>query len=142
MSFSFSQTSKDKLKGVHPNLTRVVEKALSYGIMDFAVVQGVRTKEQQEMLFKQGRDPAYPGPIVTWTKKSKHLKQADDYGHAVDLVPIINGRMDWQNLDNFTVLASLMYRAAMEEGVKILWGGFWIKTKDRPHFELIGENNG
>lgn len=137
MSFYFSQTSKDKLQGVHPDLIRVAEKALSYGIMDFAIAQGVRTKEQQEALFKQGRDPAYPGPIITWTKQSKHLKQADDYGHAVDIVPIINGRMDWNTVENFTLLATLMFRAAMELNALINWGGHWVKTKDRPHFEIL-----
>lgn len=137
MSFYFSQTSKDKLKGVHPDLIRCVEKALSYGIMDFAIVQGVRTKEQQEELFSQGRTK--PGKIVTWTKQSKHLRQADDWGHAIDIVPVIKGRLDWNTEENFTTLAALMFRAAMELNALIAWGGFWTE-KDRPHFEIITED--
>lgn len=135
MTFHFSQTSKEKLKGVHPSLAQCAERALSYGEIDFAVVQGVRTQEQQDDLFAQGRTK--PGKIVTWTRKSNHLLQSDGYGHAIDIVPIINGRMDWETLENFTVLAALMFRAAMETGTKIAWGGHWTKTKDRPHFELL-----
>jgi peptidoglycan L-alanyl-D-glutamate endopeptidase CwlK len=104
--------------------------------MDFAVVQGVRTKEQQAELYAQGRTK--PGQIVTWTMESNHLLQEDDTGHAIDIVPVINGKMDWDTLENFTFLAALMFRAAMEERVQISWGGFW-KTPDRPHFELKGK---
>lgn len=133
MSFSFSQNSHNKLTDVHPKLSAVAEQALSYGIMDFAVVQGVRTKEDQEKLYAQGRDA--PGKIVTWTMDSKHIPQSDGYGHAIDIVPMINGRMDWLTIENFTMLAALMFRAAMELSIEIVWGGFWTE-KDRPHFEL------
>ena len=33
-------------------------------------------------------------------------------------------------------IAKAMKAAAAELGVKIVWGGDWKATKDRPHFEL------
>ena len=70
---------------MHPDLVACAEKALSYGLMDFSVAQGVRTEAQQAALYAQGRSA--PGKIVTWTMQSNHLLQSDGYGHAPDLVP-------------------------------------------------------
>lgn len=133
--FVFGGASKNKLTGVHPDLVRVAEKALSYGLMDFSVAQGVRTEAQQAALYAQGRSA--PGKIVTWTMQSNHLLQSDGYGHALDLVPYVNGAMNWDDLQNFHFLATLMFRAAGELGVRIGWGGHWTKNKDFPHFELL-----
>jgi peptidoglycan L-alanyl-D-glutamate endopeptidase CwlK len=135
MTFTFGGVSKNKLTGVHPDLVACAERALSYGVMDFSVAQGVRTEAQQAALYQQGRST--PGKIVTWTMKSNHLLQSDGYGHALDLVPFINGKQDWDNHDNFVLLATLMFRAAMELGFRIGWGGHWTTNKDLPHFEVL-----
>lgn len=135
MTYVFGGVSKNRLTGVHPDLAACAEKALSYGLMDFSVAQGVRTDQQQVDLYEQGRTK--PGKIVTWTLKSNHLLQADGYGHAIDLVPYIGGKQNWDDLQNFHFLATMMFRAAMELGVSIGWGGHWTKNKDYPHFELL-----
>lgn len=132
MPFNFSHSSRNRLTGVNEGLVRVAFKALSYGIMDFSVVQGVRTQAEQDALYEQGRTK--PGKIVTWTRNSKHLLQDDDTGHAIDIVPVIDGKMDWENIENFKFLATLFFRAAMEEGVQIKWLGH-TKTSDWGHFE-------
>lgn len=135
MTFVFGGNSKNKLTGVHPTLVLLANKALGYGLIDFAVVQGVRTQDQQAALYAQGR--TIPGKVVTWTMESKHLLQPDGYGHAVDLCPFVNGALDWQTIENFKLLATLMFRAAMEVNAVIEWGGHWTKNKDYPHFELL-----
>jgi len=136
MTFVFGNVSQTRLKGVHPDLVRVVEKALSYGIMDFSVVQGVRTQAEQDALYAQGRTTK--GPVVTWTRKSNHLVQPDGYGHAVDLAPYDGGKINWDNAGKFYELAKIMMRAASELGVKIRWGGNFSESKrDLPHFELL-----
>ena len=129
MKFNFGKSSEKRLNGVDQDLVKVARKALYYGIMDFSVVQGIRTIEEQEKLYAQGR--TQPGHIVTWTMKSKHLE-----GNAIDIAPYINGRIDWNGPDNFNILSALMFRAAMELSSQIKWGGFWT-VKDRPHFEII-----
>jgi peptidoglycan L-alanyl-D-glutamate endopeptidase CwlK len=138
MSFVFGKSSKARLAGVHPSLVACAEKALSYGEMDFAVVQGVRTKAEQARLYAQGRTA--PGPKVTWTLNSKHLPQKDGYGHAIDIAPYIDGKISWDE-KHFYNLAKLMLTAAKELGILLEWGGNW-KTKDLPHFEIrTGEKN-
>lgn len=72
-NFRFSQRSLNNLKGVHSDLVKEVRRALEISELDFTVIEGVRTKERQAQLFKQG---------ATKTMNSRHLT-----GHAVDIVP-------------------------------------------------------
>lgn len=132
MTFKFSPQSLAKLHMVHPSLQRVVSTALVDGGMDFTVVQGARTVEQQAALYAQGR--TLPGKVVTWTMESRHLIQADGYGHAVDLSPY---PIDWTDTARFLELVKIMKAAAVKEGVKIIYGADWAKPKqDIDHFEL------
>jgi peptidoglycan L-alanyl-D-glutamate endopeptidase CwlK len=113
-----------------------VLRAIEITTCDFGVIEGVRSEARQRALYAQGRTT--PGPIVTWTLRSRHFRQADGYGHAVDLVPYRDGAIEWDNagrLGLWTRLAEAMKSAADEFGVSIRWGGDW-RTPDRPHFEL------
>jgi peptidoglycan L-alanyl-D-glutamate endopeptidase CwlK len=118
------------MKGVHPDLIRVLSRAMGLQIMDFTIIAGVRTDEQQEALYAQGRTK--PGPIVTWTLNSLHKKQKDNYGHAVDLAPY---PIDWGNSLRFARLAGIIQACAEIEGVDIEAGIEW-KNRDMPHFQL------
>ncbi|MGY6772112.1 M15 family metallopeptidase [Gallibacterium sp. ZY190522] len=128
--FKFSQRSEKHLQGVHCDLVKVVRKALEYSTVDFAVIEGVRTKARQAQLFKQG---------ATKTMNSRHLT-----GHAVDLAPLVEGKIPWSERDKFKEIAKAMFRAAKELNVTIRWGGDWNgngKSEDErfydgPHFEL------
>jgi len=59
---------------------------------------------------------------ITWTLKSNHLS-----GMAVDIVPLKDGKPDWNGQDDRIV-------AAMKNA-GFTWGGDW-STPDKPHFEL------
>lgn len=52
--FTLSERSKKALVGVHPNLVKVVEKAISDSLIDFTVVEGLRTLEKQKEYFERG----------------------------------------------------------------------------------------
>lgn len=153
--YKFGKSSESNLIGVYPPLVSVVRLALSYRLMDMAVVNGVRTDAEQAAYHAQGRFSlgrvnelriaASLHPItaeenkrtVTKTLKSMHLLQPDGYGHAVDLVPFVKGRMDWGNIENFYFMATLMLRASAELNVPVRWGGHFRSIKDSPHFETI-----
>lgn len=140
MAYKLSARSLSRLEGVHPDLVRIVKRAIEITRQDFSVLEGVRTPERQAELYAQGRSK--PGQIVTWTMTSNHFKQADGYGHAVDLVPY---PLDWSDLKAFDAIAMAMFDAADELGLKIRWGADWdqdgnIREKgesDSPHFELV-----
>lgn len=140
MTFKFSSASEAKLVGVHPDLVRVVRRALELSTRDFKVLEGVRSLKRQQDLYAQGR--TRPGKIVTWTLKSNHfVNTTTGFGHAVDLFP---EPYDWENRAAFDELGAVMLKAAAEEKVKIRWGADWDQDgnprergeSDSPHFEL------
>lgn len=132
MPFTLSAKSQERLAGVHPDLRRVVERAIQLSTVDFIVTQGNRTPAEQAALYAQGRTK--PGPKVTWTLNSRHVG-----GFAVDLAPWREGGIDWDDNGKrglWPRIAEAMNAAAAELKVPITWGGKWTKTPDRPHFEL------
>lgn len=142
MAYSLGATSRARLVGVHPDLVRVVERAIQISPQDFSVLEGVRTPKRQRELYAQGRTK--PGNVVTWTLTSNHFVTPDGYGHAVDLVP---HPVDWEGpvrFPKFDAIAKAMFAAAAELGVPIRWGADWDRDgkprerreTDSPHFEL------
>lgn len=121
MTFRLSQKSIDRLSGVHPDLVAVVRRALEITEVDFAVLEGVRSRARQEQLFKQK---------ATKTMNSRHLT-----GHAVDLAPYVGGQVRW-DWPLYHKLAATVKAAAAELEVPIEWGGDWTTFKDGPHFQL------
>lgn len=155
--FTLSERSRSRLKGVHPDLVKVVEVALSMSPQDFSVLEGVRSPARQKELYGQGRtarhlkemgiDPSLAQPSankVTWTLKSNHFAGADGFGRAVDLVPY---PLDWNDTTKFDQIAHAMLAAAERLGVRIRWGADWDMDgnprergeSDSPHFELVSE---
>jgi peptidoglycan L-alanyl-D-glutamate endopeptidase CwlK len=127
MKFKLSQRSLSRLDGVHPDLVRVVKRAIEITPIDFGVTEGLRDVETQKEYFADGKST---------TMNSKHLKQSDGYGHAVDLYCFDNtGTVTWK-LEWFRLVIQAMFTAAIEEGVKIRAGGLWRTFQDSPHFEL------
>lgn len=139
MNYRLGPQSRARLVGVHPDLVKVVTRAIEITTQDFMVLEGVRTPARQAELYAQGRTK--PGNIVTWTMKSNHFKHADGFGHAVDLVPY---PVDWKTLSKFDAVSHAMFAASMELGIPIRWGADWDRDgrphergeSDSPHFEL------
>jgi len=117
--FILGKRSTDNLAGVHPDLVRVVKRALELSEVDFTVIEGLRTKERQAELLKQG---------FTRTMNSRHI-----VGQAVDIVPL---PVDWNNKARFGLVAAAMKKAAAELGVKITWGGDFKTFVDLPHYQI------
>lgn len=119
----YSNRSLSSLNGIHPDLRRVIDRALQSSPLDFAVIEGLRTKARQEQLVASG---------ASTTMNSRHLT-----GHAVDLLPIDpttgKGEFAWPLYDK---LGPAVKAAAKKEGVPLIWGGDWTSFKDGPHFEL------
>lgn len=90
------------------------------------VTQALRTFAEQDALFAQGRTK--PGSIVTRAKGGFSLH---NYGVAFDIVPIINGKADYKNLELFDRIGTLGEQIGLE------WGGRWKTFPDRPHFQFL-----
>lgn len=118
MSHVLGSRSRAELRGVHPDLVRTVEKAIEITAQDFAVHCGLRTIEEQRCHVANG---------TSWTMNSKHLPQADGFGHAVDLVPWVDGKLEW-HWPACYLIAAAMGKAAAELGVRLIWGGVWDRS--------------
>jgi peptidoglycan L-alanyl-D-glutamate endopeptidase CwlK len=122
MTRTFGSRSLKNMVGIHPDLRRVLDRALQDSPLDFSVIEGLRTLERQKQLVASG---------ASQTLNSRHLT-----GHAVDLLPIGpdgKGAFDWPLYDQ---LGPAVKAAADAEGVFIVWGGDWKRFRDGPHFEL------
>ena len=110
MAYTLSSRSLDKLEGVNEDLVKVVQRAIELTKIDFGVIYGMRTLEEQKKLFDAGKSQ---------TMKSKHLT-----GDAVDLMAYVDGKASWE-LNLYDDLADAMKWAATEEGVVVRWGAAW-----------------
>lgn len=117
------------LQGIHPDLRKVMDRALQEAPFAFVVTEGLRTLERQRELVRIG---------ASKTLNSRHLT-----GHAVDLVPFVDidkdGKVETEEMyawPLYNKLAPVIKAAALKEGVDIVWGGDWKKFRDGPHWEL------
>lgn len=121
MAYSFGERSRSRLKGVHPDLVKVMNRAIELTPVDFTIIEGVRSAARQQQLVAQG---------ASKTMRSRHIT-----GHAVDIAPVINGEVRW-DWPLFHKLAPAVKQAAKEVGVPVEWGGDWLRFKDGPHWQL------
>jgi len=108
--FELGARSLKELKGVHPDLVGVVKRSIELSAQDFAVHDGIRTLAEQQALVASG---------ASQTLDSRHLS-----GHAVDLVPYVNGKLRWEWPPIYRI-ADAVRIAARELGVPLRWGGAW-----------------
>lgn len=113
---------REKLKGLHPDLVKVIERAAEISDRPFVLLEGKRTLARQKQLLAQG---------ATTTLNSRHLT-----GHAIDIAPLgPNGKVSW-DWPLYYPLAKIIKQAAKEVGVPFEWGGDWKKFPDGPHWQL------
>jgi peptidoglycan L-alanyl-D-glutamate endopeptidase CwlK len=120
---------RERLKGVHPDLVKVVLRAVENAPWAVALIEGRRTIERQRQLYSQG---------ASTTMDSRHIPPpppGDDLAKAVDLAPAPDGVASWA-WPLYYQFAPLMKAAARELGVDIEWGGDWSRFKDGPHWQL------
>jgi peptidoglycan L-alanyl-D-glutamate endopeptidase CwlK len=125
--FSLSAASRARLAGVHPDLVRVVERAIRLTKVDFMVLCGCRSVDEQRECVARG---------VSRTMNSRHIPSGDPpVSHAVDLVALPGGKVSWDWM-HYPLIAAAMKEAAFELRVPLTWGGEWKSLRDGPHFEL------
>lgn len=126
-NFKFSQRSETNLKGVNPDLIKVIRRALELTPVDFIVIEGLRTQARQKEMVATGKSQ---------TMNSRHLT-----GNAVDIIPV---NTTW-NIEEFKPLLKAVKQAADEQGLKLRFGINWkndpslpIETRfiDAPHIEI------
>lgn len=90
--------------------------------IDLLVTCTYRSFAEQRQLYEQGR--ASPGPIVT---RAQPGESAHNFGLAIDVVPIVNGKPDWVGSDTiWQTVGSMGEQAGLQ----------WFGAPNSPYIEL------
>lgn len=118
---SFGRVSKSRLGTCHNLLQDILNEAIKE--CDFSVLCGHRGKAEQDAAYNAGNSKLkFP--------QSKHNQMPS---LAVDIAPY---PIDWNDLDRFKELGTIVKKIAKEKGIDLSWGGDWKSFKDYPHFQL------
>jgi peptidoglycan LD-endopeptidase CwlK len=121
-----SSRSLDDLRAeVRPQVDAFLAACSAAGV-DVLVTCTLRSSEEQAQLYAQGRTS--PGHIVTDAPAGR---SAHNYGLALDVVPMINGKPDWNGKDPvWQQLGELGHAAGLE------WAGEpGFPFPEEPHFQ-------
>jgi|688.fasta_scaffold212981_2 hypothetical protein len=124
--------SESRIETLHPSIRNAVRsfinEAQKQGIK-LRITSGFRTFAEQDALYAQGRTKS--GSIVTNAKGgfSNH-----NFGLAFDVVPIVNGKADWNSKDWNKI-------GQIGKSFGFTWGGDWKNLVDKPHFEMMFGNS-
>lgn len=121
MSKPFKLTDADqrKLAGVNSQLVAVVRRVALVTPKPFMVLEGVRSLARQRQLVKAG---------ASRTLNSKHLT-----GRAVDIVPLVNGKVSW-DWKHYEAIVKTAKAVSADMGIPLVFGYDW--GWDAPHWEL------
>jgi hypothetical protein len=120
-----------RLARVHPRLAelglRMVELCTQAGVA-VLITQGLRTWQEQDALYAQGR--SRPGKIVTHAKGGQSWH---NFGLAFDIVVLdALGKAEWD-----TTHPGWKEAARIGKSLGLEWGGDWQSFQDLPHFQLV-----
>jgi peptidoglycan hydrolase-like protein with peptidoglycan-binding domain len=123
--------SESRLAKVNPELAsriRAMAADLKAQGIDIRVTDGLRTVEEQNALYEQGRTK--PGNIVT---NARGGSSYHNYGLAVDVVPMVNGKANYNvSADTWNKIGAAGKKYGLE------WGGDFKSIVDKPHFQMSG----
>lgn len=119
MAYELTDADKLALVGVDARLVELLERLAARTPIQFMVTEGVRSAERQRQLYAEKK---------TKTLKSRHLT-----GHAVDIVPLVAGKLSWQ-WKHYTPLIKTAKAIAAELPTRFVFGYDW--GWDAPHIEI------
>jgi len=155
-NFKFSKRSQDNLNTCHPDLQLIADMALAVSQIDFAITEGERTAERQQMLFDTGKSKVNPKaytPEVLITKGKHITNEFRKESWAFDFVACVPGKpnlsYDVKHLmylvGVFTACAEYLYNKGLIKH-RVRSGANWDRDGelvydqtffDAPHIEII-----
>jgi peptidoglycan LD-endopeptidase CwlK len=117
---TYHQRNLDNLAKLAPNTKKAAMEWYNWCIangIDILIYETIRTEEQQRYYVASGKSQ---------TMKSYHL-----VGQALDFVPIVNGKTDWNGYNRPEIKKAI----AKAKQLGFEWGGDWKTFKDKPHLQ-------
>jgi len=131
--------SEDRIKLLHPKIREEVKKIIEEAetVVDnnlaIRIVQGLRTIEEQDALYAQGRTT--PGSVVT---KAKGGSSYHNYGLALDICWLFlqpDGTYKYDDKKSWATGANFLKVIRIFKSHGYTWGGDFKSITDEPHFE-------
>ena len=119
------------LNKLHPYVKQLSEKLIDQCKkqgLKVIITQALRTNEEQNELYAQGRTK--PGNIVTNAKGGQSMH---NYGLAIDFAPVVNGNIPWNDIALFKKIGTIGLQVGFDS-----YGGNWTSFKDYPHLQWTG----
>lgn len=119
-----NDTSEERLSQVHPELSRRIHQLADLLSFPIIITQGLRTYQQQDALYAQGRTT--PGKVVTEAKGGYSMH---NFGMAVDVAPLNeDGSVDWND-------KSAQWQEILDKAPScgLAEGAQWRSFPDMPH---------
>ncbi|MGZ5183590.1 MAG: M15 family metallopeptidase [Caldimonas sp.] len=113
---------------MHPDLVRVIRAASQK--QPFVVTYGLRTAEAEAEAVRTGHSQ---------TMHSRHLANKEGLACAVDVTPLIDGKLSFapgHEQQVYGAIAVAIKSAAFALNTPVEWGGDWRSFKDWGHFQL------
>lgn len=138
-NFSYGKSSQAKLATIDERLGIVFRWALSLGLIDITIIEGVRSKA------KQNRYYDIRSSKVRWPFSKHNVKVEGEKCKAIDAGPYINDHISY-DIKHCIYLAGIIVTLGSLLGIKIRWGGNWdmdteVMTdqdfQDLLHYELV-----
>jgi peptidoglycan LD-endopeptidase CwlK len=117
---TYHQRNLDNISKLAPNTRKAATEWYNWCVangIDILIYETIRTEEQQRYYVASGKSK---------TMKSYHL-----VGQALDFVPIINGRTDWNGYNRPEIKKAI----AKAKQLGFEWGGDWKGFVDKPHLQ-------
>lgn len=129
--WKFGGRSQAELTQVHEDLVRVHDEALPRSPVDYGIIDGARTRDEQRELVNAG---------ASFTMESRHLLTGDPpLAKATDAVPFVRGKYRWE-WGPIYKMATAILSAARDLDVALRWGGVWDRAStDLDLDDLEGE---
>ena len=122
-----SRSLDELLPMVRTRVDKFLELCDENGI-DLLVTSTYRDHESQGELYEQGR--TRPGKVVTNAKPGESWH---NYRCAIDVVPLVNGKPNWDGSDPiWQTIGELGEKAGLE------WAGRWRTFRELAHFQYTG----
>ena len=128
MATTLTKRDTEFLEECHPYIQEIFYAcARSPDCPPFKIIDGARTVAQQRENVRRG---------ASKTMRSRHIPAKNGYSHAIDVVPLVNGKITW-DWQYYHILAPHVKRIASQLGILGLeWGGDWKSFKDGTHWQL------
>lgn len=117
---TYHKRNLDNIAKLAPNTKKAAMEWYNWCVangIDVLIYETIRTEEKQRYYVASGKSK---------TMKSYHL-----VGQALDFVPIVAGKTDWNGYDRPEIKKAI----AKAKQLGFEWGGDWKTFKDKPHLQ-------